>query len=170
MQSNNLYEKPKIVNINNTIENIILNNNNTLNEKKIKGILLPIKFQLQKYFELPGALDAILNNYNSMKQINEYSNFVNGDLWKNKILTYKDKIVIPYFLYFDDFEINKPLSSHSSSILRVYYSFPSAPHFLRSNLNNIFIAALFKTKDVKQIGNDRTFYSLIQIINDLETN
>lgn len=28
---------------------------------------------------------------------------------------------------------------------------------------------MFKTKDVKQVGNDKTFYNLIQDINELET-
>ena len=169
LKSNNLYEKSKIVTINNTIENTVINSSNTIDEKKVKGVLLPLKFQFRKYFELPGVLNSFLDNHNSMKSVTEFSSFVNSTLWKKKVSLYQDKLVIPYFLYFDDFEINNPLSSHSSSILGVYYSFPSAPHFLRSNLNNIFVAALFKSKDVKQIGNDRTFYNLIEEINDLET-
>jgi hypothetical protein len=104
-----------------------------------------------------------------MDLVTEFSSFINSTLWKKKVSLYQDKFIIPYFLYFDDFEINNPLSSHSSSILGVYYSFPWAPHFLSSNLKNIFIAALFKSKDVKQVCNDRTFYNLIEEINDLET-
>lgn len=65
-------------------------------------------------------------------------------------------------------EINNAIGSHSSSILGVYYSFPSAPNFLRHNLNTIFIAALFNTSDVKNIGNDRTFFRLVEEINELE--
>jgi len=72
-------------------------------------------------------------------------------LWKHKISQHSDKIIIPYFLYFDDFEINNPLGSHSSSILGVYYCFPSIPFYLRLNLQNIFIAALFNIKDVKDV-------------------
>lgn len=60
------------------------------------------------------------------------------------------------------------LGSHSSSVLGIYYIFPTAPHYFNSNLKNIFIAALFNTKDVKYIGNERTFYQLIQSINELE--
>lgn len=55
-------------------------------------------------------------------------------------------------------------------MLGLYYSFPTAPHYLRSNLNNIFIAAIFNTKDVKFIGNERTFYQLIKNINELDNN
>lgn len=88
---------------------------------------------------------------------------------EKKVSLYQDKFIIPYFLYFDDFEVNSNLSSDCLSILGVYYSFSSAPHFLSYNLKNIFVAALFKSKDVKQVGNDRIFYNLIEKINDLET-
>lgn len=97
---------------------------------------------------MPGVLDSFLANNNSLNSVTNYTHFFNGELWKHKIAQQSDKIVIPYFLYFDDFEINNPLGSHSSSILWVYYCFPSAPFYLRSNLQNIFIAALFNTKDV----------------------
>ena len=60
-------------------------------------------------------------------------------------------VYIPYFLYFDDFEVNNPLGSHSSSVLGAYYSFSTAPEALKSNLNNKFVAALFNSKDVKLI-------------------
>lgn len=41
-------------------------------------------------------------------------------------------------------------------------------HYLRSNLNSIFIAAIFNAKDVKFIGICRTFYQLIKNINELD--
>ncbi|KAF0712080.1 Uncharacterized protein FWK35_00028806, partial [Aphis craccivora] len=55
---------------------------------------------------------------------------------------------------------------YSSSILGVYYSFPTAPHWLLSNLKNIFIAALFNLKDLKKLGNDKVFYNLINLENN----
>jgi len=38
----------------------------------------------------------------------------------------KNKIVIPYFMYIDDFEINNPLGSHASvhSVSAIYDGFP----------------------------------------------
>lgn len=67
-------------------------------------------------------------------------------------------------------EINNPLGSHSSSIFGVYYCFLSAPFYLRSNLQNIFVAALFNTKDVEAVRNYKTFFKLIVQLNDLENN
>ena len=54
-------------------------------------------------------------------------NFILGDLWKTKRLMYHDKVVIPYFLYCDDIEINNPLSSHSQAVCNFYYSYPCFP-------------------------------------------
>lgn len=99
-----------------------------------------------------------------------YTNFLNCELWKQKMLLHPNKLVIPYFLYSDEFEVNNPLGPHSSSILGVYYSFPTVPHWLRSNLKNIFIAALFNSKDLKSLGNDQVFYKLIDELIDLENN
>lgn len=79
-----------------------------------------------------------------------------------------DLLNIPYFLYFDDFEVNNPLGSHASLILGVYYCFPTAPSYLKSNLQSVFVAALFNSKDVKNLRNDRSFYHLIEELNELQ--
>lgn len=66
----------------------------------------------------------------------------------------------PFFLYFDDFQVNNPLGSHSSSVLDVNYSFPTA------HKKNFFVAALFNSKDIKNIGNNKCFYDLVEEINE----
>lgn len=68
------------------------------------------------------------------------------------------------------FQINNPLGPHTSAVLGVYYAFPTTPHFFRSTLKTIFIAALFNSKDVKFLGNDRIFVNLINELIDLENN
>ncbi|KAL5241878.1 hypothetical protein ACI65C_009288 [Semiaphis heraclei] len=170
LQTSDFYEKSNIITLDNTIQNVILHNVNTVDEKKTKGVILPLKFQFRKYFEAPDVFDSFMEHHNSLNTESDMTNFINTQLWKEKIslINKGDSILIPYFLYFDDFEINNPLGSHSSSVLGVYYSFPSAPEFLRYSLNSIFVAALFNTKDVKSIGNDNTFFKLVEEINELE--
>jgi len=104
-----------------------LHNVNTVDEKKTKGVILPLKFQFRKYFEAPDVFYSFMEHHNSLNAESDLTNFINTQLWKDKILLIDkgDSILIPYFLYFDDFEINNPLGSHSSSVLGVYYSFPS---------------------------------------------
>lgn len=41
---------------------------------------------------------------------------------------------------------------------------------MKSNLKHIFIAVLFNTRDIKKIGNDKTFFKLIEDINHLQRN
>ncbi|CAH1730976.1 unnamed protein product [Aphis gossypii] len=84
LKLNNLYEQSKIVTINNTIENTVINSSNTIDEKKAKGVLLPLKFQFKKYFELPGVLNSFLDNHNSINSVTEHSSFINSTLWKKK--------------------------------------------------------------------------------------
>jgi len=137
--------------------------------KKIKSVILPLKFQLRKYFELPGVLDVFLNHNHIYSNFNN-SYFINSNLWQQKTLFHVNKLVMPYFLYFDDFEVNNSLGSHSTSILGVpIFSFLTATHYLRSNFKNIFTAAILINKDVKFIGNERTFYQLIKNINELDS-
>lgn len=94
-----------------------------------------------------------------------------GELWKQKIKVYPNKTVVPYFLYLDDLEINNPLKSHSKvhSIYNVYYSFPCFP-VEESKLENVFFAAIIKSTDIKNYGNEKCFQSLINELKYLEIN
>ncbi|XP_075149834.1 uncharacterized protein LOC142223889 isoform X1 [Haematobia irritans] len=167
----NLYESPKLVSINNTIANLQLKHFTSQDVVQNKGVIFPIKFQMKKFFELDGVLEGFEENIKNFNDNNNLKNFCCGKLWKDKIRHVRGKdLYIPYLLYFDDFEINNPLGSHSSSLLAIYYSFPSAPIPLKFKLDNIFIAALFKSVDVKNLGNEKCFYKLIETLNEIESN
>ncbi|KAE9521515.1 hypothetical protein AGLY_018114 [Aphis glycines] len=53
LKSINVYRKPSIITLGNQVQNIVLNNINTIDNHEIKGIIFPLEFQLKKYFELP---------------------------------------------------------------------------------------------------------------------
>lgn len=103
-----------------------------------------MKFQLRKYFGAPGVLDSFIQHHNFLNSQKSYINFLNSDLWKEKLKHFNkdDSLYIAYFLYFDDFEVYNPLGSHASPILGMYYCFPTAPSYLKSNLQSIFVAAI----------------------------
>lgn len=139
-------------------------------EKNITGALLPLKFQFKKFFEQG---DNFKKQYTKLKSyINNESiiieNFVQGNLWKQKVVQRNNEICIPFFLYTDDFEINNPLGSHANfhSISSFYYSFPLEEN--SSKLSYIFLAALIKHVDLKSFGNDQCLHSLVNEINMLE--
>lgn len=92
------------------------------------------------------------------------SHFIQGSLWRSKIQTFvnQNKIVIPYFLYIDDAEVNNPLGSHCDPVSFVYYSFPVIENC------EIYAAAIFKGRDYKEFGNDKCLFSLVRELNKLE--
>ncbi|CAH1736352.1 unnamed protein product [Aphis gossypii] len=143
---------------------------NEYDEIKTKGILFPLKFQFQKYYEKNDMLIETLNLYDSLNisDDNFLSNFIQGSLWKDKVKLHQNKIVLPYFIYIDDFEINNPLGSNANfqSISALYYSFPLSKN--NSKISEIFLAALIKAKDLKTFGNDLCFKHLVNELNSLE--
>ncbi|KYM96683.1 hypothetical protein ALC62_12647 [Cyphomyrmex costatus] len=132
---------------------------------------MPLRFQFRKIFEKEGLLKRTLNNIDFLQKCPIFTNFVQGKLWKQKTKLYPNKTVMPYFLYIDDVEINNPLGSHSKvhSICNIYYSFPCFP-MDESKLENVFLAAVIKSIDVKNHGNDKCFESLINELKYLEVN
>lgn len=145
--------------------NIISHNGQPIYDECVtKGTLLPLKFQFKKTFENHNLLE----NYSINRQKTSNSNissFTDGNLWKEKISIYENEICIPYFLYFDDFEINNPLGSHRQSITGIYYSFPLIDNC--SKLQNIFTAGFVKALDFKTFGNDACLKYLINEINSM---
>lgn len=137
-----------------------------------KGVLMPLKFQFKTFFEKDNLLQNILNYTTFLQQNNvKLCNFVQGELWKEKVKLYPGKILIPYILYTDDFEINNPLGSNSlkHSICNLYYSFPCLPKG-ESRLENIFYVAITKSRDLKNFGNEKCFECLIEELKDIEIN
>lgn len=68
----------------------------------IKAKFIPIRTVLQQFLSLPAVLETILHYMDSLqKEKGVFSNFIQGEIWQNKMqLYYKDKIVIPLFLFF----------------------------------------------------------------------
>lgn len=139
---NNLFQNVQEFTINEEINLVSDSGEIIYGDKTSKGILLQLHFQFKKTFEqnenLANSLslyEQLINNSSDQTQI---KHFVQGELWKKKMLPYQNKIVIPYFMYIDDFEINNPLGFHVSvhSISAIYNSFPLTD---QSKLVNILI-------------------------------
>lgn len=170
LTNNNLYTNVNQFTIYNEINLVSTHGETNYNEQITKGILMPIQFQFKSFFEYDNNLNKTLTHYQYLTNNSDdtiLTHFIQGALWKEKMSHYHNKIVIPYFLYIDDFEVNNPLSSHSSchSICAIYYSFPLSD---QSKLSNIFVAALLKSIDIKNLGNDQCLKQLINELNKLE--
>lgn len=80
-----------------------------------------------------------------------------------KIVNFENKTVIPFHLYFDDWEPDNALGSHKkvNSMAATYVLFPTIPAKYYSLLENILAIQLFKTVD-KKFGDTQTYLNLIK--------
>lgn len=167
LKNNNFLEDCVQFSIDESVRPIIHHGDVVYDDVNTKGILLPIKFQFKRYFEKTDVLNKTLNNIKLYQESAcGYSNFIQGNLWQKKVAKYKSgEICIPFFLYFDDFEINNPLGTHCQSICGIYYSFPLSEC---SELDHIFLAGFVKSQDIKVFGNELCFKYLINQLNEME--
>ncbi|KAF0691488.1 C2H2-type domain-containing protein, partial [Aphis craccivora] len=170
LKQRNLMSNMYQININNAIVPVDHVGNINYDEKITKGTLLPIKIQFKQFFEKENNFKIFYDKFLEYTYSNDdcILNFIQGKLWKEKVQQYEGKLVFPYFIYMDDFEINNPLGSHATfqSIAAIYYNFPFSIN--NSKLSNIFLAALIKSTDIKQFGNDPCFKSFINELNEIE--
>lgn len=98
------------------------------------------------------------------------SNFIQGELWQQKIHVFEKKTVLPLFVYYNDVEVCNPLGSHASirKLGPVFYSIPCLPPQFASQLENIFLVLLFHSVDRSQFSNTSIFTILVDEINFLQ--
>lgn len=108
--------------------------------------LMPIEFQIKKFFELPNVLKKVQLNTSKIREGTKLDHFIKGRLWKEKLKNYKpDQVVIPFHFYGDGAQINNALGPHTKSGEQQlnYYSFPTIPTQYLSRLENIFVAQIY---------------------------
>jgi hypothetical protein len=148
------------------------NNISHLVPKSCSQQVIPLRSVLVKFFQMKNVLKDTLDYIDECK-VNNYliRNFIEGSLWQDKLKTHGEDLVLPFFLYFDDFEIGNPLGSHAGlhKIGALYLSIPCLPPHYTSQLKNIFVAQLFHSCDREKFGNKVVFSPIIDEINYLKT-
>lgn len=87
--------------------------NVNLAKKSVYAVHISMQDTLMAAFSMPGVLEAIFAYMSDIRQEKEtISNVIQGELWAKK---YEDsnKIVLPIYLYFDEFETRNALGSHT---------------------------------------------------------
>ncbi|XP_067615177.1 uncharacterized protein [Eurosta solidaginis] len=164
----NLFEHPKLFSIDKQISTIISQGNPTLGAKSYDISILPLDFIFKSIFQIPPILDKTIKNTQENLIQSSICNYINASIFKNKILKFRNAIVIPFVIYFDDFQVNNPLGSHTLSICGCYINFPSMPQYLLSQLQYIFPAAFISSSHLKLYGNERSFHHLVEELKRLE--
>lgn len=154
-----------------------LNNNKNKNTFSIiptncTAQFIPTRHVLKKFFELKDILSDTFDYMNEIKSCDTIlMNFIQGSLWQNKTKEHdKNQMVLPIFLFIDDYEVGNPLGSHSGihKLGAVYLTVPCIPIHRQASLNNIFLTLLFHSSDRQQFGNNIIFRLIIDELNYLK--
>lgn len=125
-------------------------------EERSTGCIMPIEHQIRNFLECPGILESMLETQNTSNREGNYGNVVDGSIWREIIssnnMSDPNSVIIPIHFYNDDFNIDNPISPHSgeTKLTAYYYHFPTLPDYITTNVDNIFLAMLHKSKDVNK--------------------
>lgn len=140
------------------------------------GVIMPIEHTIKCFLELPNVFESIVNNQSRVYRTPILKNIIQGKLWSEVKKRYEGKYVIPIYLYNDDFHPDNSTSPHAATgkLGAYYYSFPTLPDYLATNLNTIFLAALVKVSDIDQTTVeeqqfDPALFAIFEMISVFET-
>ena len=148
---------------------------NMLAPAPIVGHHVPLSHIFKHILEIPGVFTFALDYLSSNSSNDSYKNFCDfkdGNLWHSIKSNFVDKIVFPFFIYYDDFECLNPLGSHSGlhKLGAVYATLKCFPPEMLSALDNIYLTLLFHADDRRNYKNSAVFDPLLKEIIDLENN
>lgn len=132
--------------------------------KNCEGQIIPMRIVLKKFLELPNVLNNILSYIANANSSNNISSIFNTSLWKSLTSKYdKNRIILPLYIYFDDFETGNPLGTHASvhKLGAMYFTLGGIPLKYSSQLENIFLWGLFYSSDRLTFGNGIVFRPFI---------
>ncbi|KAJ8911122.1 hypothetical protein NQ315_003297 [Exocentrus adspersus] len=141
--------------------------------KTCEAQYVPIEKVLKKLLELDDVFNVIRNYINTESENTQsFTSIFNSKLWKGVYKNFKGRLVLPIFLYYDDFECGNPLGSHSGvhKVGGVYYTIGGIPPKYASRIENIFLWSLFYSSDRVQFGNDVIFREIYKQLLNLENN
>ena len=135
-----------------------------------KACLMPIKRQFTQFFESGNVFNETVENMRLLEESKEITNVLNGSLWKTVKSKYDNKMVMPYFLYSDEVEMNDAIGAHSGThkVTGLYYNFPTIPSHFLSRLENIFVAGFIKAADIARVGPSTALKELVDTLKELE--
>ncbi|KAG4065943.1 hypothetical protein HA402_000002 [Bradysia odoriphaga] len=129
---------------------------------------------LDKFLNLPGIMQRIVEykSSNEFHKDESISNIMQSPLWRKLLSVEKTNdstLFLPLNLFFDDFEPQNVIGSHSGAykIGSSYMGLPFLPDDMVSKLEFIFPVSLFFSEDREYFGNENVFKPVIEMLNEL---
>ncbi|KAF9408398.1 hypothetical protein HW555_011901 [Spodoptera exigua] len=165
-RSKNTYIQPETIVVGERLERV-----------KRSGISRILPITCEQHF-IPLRKSVLSETIDYMRRLNRVDNdvaienFIQGSFWRNRMNQRQGKIVIPIFIFFDDYEIGNPLGSRAGQhkLGAVYASIPCLAPCHSSALRNIFLLLLFHSSDRVVFGNNVIFNCVIEELNYLSLN
>lgn len=138
--------------------------------KNRKICVVPLEKNLKRFLELPGVYDSIKSNIQEKEQNETMTSVFKSKLW-HSIKQRHENDILPFILYYDELEINNPLSSHRGlhKLGVIYCVIGGIDEQFASMLENIFLVQIHNVTDYNAVGNKQIFATLINDINKLQS-
>ncbi|XP_074111450.1 uncharacterized protein LOC141535425 [Cotesia typhae] len=173
LKASDNYIAPQQFKIGEIDDNKTVGNTVVFTKKSCYGQMIPLRATLKKFLELPNVFKVVRNFISNESATNDiggvYTSLFQGTIWKNISQIFTGKTVVPLYLYYDDFEINNPLSSAAGihKVGGLYCSIASLPPKFASATDNILLAQLIYNSDYKEFGAERCFAEIKTEFNHL---
>ncbi|XP_058798086.1 uncharacterized protein LOC131668172 [Phymastichus coffea] len=139
---------------------------------KVSVASVPIKKVLKHFLELPNVYSSIVNYINEKEKCKCICSIFHSERWKYIKNKFPGKIVLPFTVFGDDFEINNPIGSHKgrNKLHSLYFTILGIPPEFASHLQNIFLLQICKSEFKKIVKHSKLFHPAVRQILDLQKN
>ncbi|XP_018577570.2 uncharacterized protein LOC108915902 isoform X2 [Anoplophora glabripennis] len=153
-----------------TVGEYIETKNNVPVVKKYTAHFISLSQVLRNFFSIPGILFETMTYLEQLQNLDNVYNIIQTNFWREKISDFKKTdIVLPLFIYYDDYETGNPLGSRAGihKLGAIYSTVACLPPKYQSRLENIFLVTLFHSTDLKEFGDKVIFSKLVDELNYL---
>ena len=130
------------------------------------GYFIPLTELIGKLLKLPEIVHFVLNDHRS--NTDTMKDVCNGSYVHSHTLSGEGNVFLQFVILYDDLELQNPLRANKTHKLAMFYmTLLNIPPKHRSQLNNIFLLALARTKDVKDFGLDQLLGDFVGTVKKL---
>jgi len=134
-----------------------------------KAVFVPLREVLKAFMELPNVFDIITDFMNTEPSPDVVSEYIHCSHWTSKRRSFDaNDLVLPYHKFFDEYEVDKDLGSHSAKLGAVYIKLACLPPEFQGDLDNIFLALIFNNADRKDYSLSSVYKILVSELNFLQ--